>query len=227
MAPVLLFLGFVSVILVLRYVLMRLIRPSTVRDLRGPPSPSFWIGRSRISRYQSQIGDVEFKWMRDYGSVWRTTGPLWLVQKWREELIGNGTISSGATINVALWLSWAFLDTIAAAGFNYDVDAVDDVSTELHQQYASLFIDSTLYPCKLDTVFKLFWRYIPVDILHLVRFLPSREYIRFHNYTQFMRKFAMEMIRKNESVGSKDILNVLQQANASADNKTKLSVVEV
>ncbi|TFY82541.1 hypothetical protein EWM64_g1476 [Hericium alpestre] len=305
MASLSLIAGIAAVVLVLRYVFIRLFRPSTVKDLRGPPSPSFWIGNEQDIRYQDQVGDVEFKWMHDYGNAWRIAGNLgedvlmitdpkaiqyilhtsgykypkpeenrgfvrlivgqgiiWaegethrrqrkimnpafspaqlrsflplfqhhtqrLIQKWREELVGKGAVFSGATINIAPWLSRATLDIIAAAGFNYDVGALDNASSELHQQYANLFIDSTLYPSMFDTIFKSFWKYIPSDILHFVRFLPSREYTRFRNYTQFMRKFAPEIIRKNESAGSKDIITVLQQANASEDAKTRLSDVEV
>jgi hypothetical protein len=58
--------------------------------LRGPQSSSFWLGifasiRRQVDiyissgnevdiQYQNEIGDCEFKWMREYGSAWRRAG---------------------------------------------------------------------------------------------------------------------------------------------------------
>ncbi|TFY65365.1 hypothetical protein EVG20_g5624 [Dentipellis fragilis] len=44
-------------------------------------------------------------------------------------------------------------------------------------------IDASLYPSKLDVVFKSFWKYIGPEILRLVRFLPAKTYLRFRKYT--------------------------------------------
>ncbi|KAH9066245.1 cytochrome P450 [Lactarius vividus] len=48
----------------------------SLRDLRGPGSSSFWLGNEADIRYQNEVGDCEFKWMREYGSAWRRTGCL-------------------------------------------------------------------------------------------------------------------------------------------------------
>ncbi|KAF8266042.1 cytochrome P450 [Lactarius quietus] len=42
--------------------------------LRGPEPSSFWLGNEADIRYQNEVGDCEFKWMREYGSVWRRAG---------------------------------------------------------------------------------------------------------------------------------------------------------
>ncbi|KAF8260788.1 cytochrome P450 [Lactarius quietus] len=43
-------------------------------QLRGPEPSSFWLGNEADIRYQNEVGDCEFKWMREYGSAWRRTG---------------------------------------------------------------------------------------------------------------------------------------------------------
>ncbi|KAH8998334.1 cytochrome P450 [Lactarius hatsudake] len=42
-------------------------RSGSLRDLRGPASSSFWLGNEADIRYQNEVGDYEFKWMREYG----------------------------------------------------------------------------------------------------------------------------------------------------------------
>jgi hypothetical protein len=69
-------------------------RSSFLKKLRGPKSTSFLLGEylalspspficlRRITgseedfRYQNEVGDREFTWMRKYGSAWRRSGPL-------------------------------------------------------------------------------------------------------------------------------------------------------
>ena len=68
-------------------------RSRYLTDLRGPEPSSFWLGTvyhfyalvdirpiRRFSgneadiRYQNEVGDCEFKWMREYGSAWCRAG---------------------------------------------------------------------------------------------------------------------------------------------------------
>lgn len=63
------------------------------KDIQGPPSTSFWIGaKNRLKslihrrfnsapignekdiRYQNEVGDQEFQWLRQYGTAWRVAG---------------------------------------------------------------------------------------------------------------------------------------------------------
>ena len=64
----------------------------SLRQLRGPEPYSFWLGTfhqfngdvgliTRLFsgneadlRYQNEVGDFEFKWMREFGSAWRRAG---------------------------------------------------------------------------------------------------------------------------------------------------------
>jgi len=51
-------------------------RGGSLRQLRGPEPSSFWLGNEADIRYQNEVGDCEFKWMREYGSAWRRAGCL-------------------------------------------------------------------------------------------------------------------------------------------------------
>ncbi|TFY83783.1 hypothetical protein EWM64_g229 [Hericium alpestre] len=279
--------GLVALAVVLSYAVLKAVRGrSTLKDIRGPESKSFWLGNEQDIRYQNEVGDHEFKWMREYGSVWRTTGCLgedilmvadpkalqyilhtsgykWpkstvateeirfnpssylapqlesflslfqnhsmkLVQNWKDEIAGSSSPSEGTLINVATWLTRTTLDIIGLAGFSYEFNALENGDSELAKMYHNLFLDSSLYPNKIDYVFRSFWHYIPEPLLHLVRFLPIRQYARSHEYINFMRTFAPRIIRQNESLGDgKDILSVLARANAAGDPKARLSDVEV
>ncbi|KAI0263459.1 cytochrome P450 [Gloeopeniophorella convolvens] len=51
-------------------------RSSFLRKLQGPESSSFWLGNEADLRYQSEVGDNELEWMRQYGTAWRRSGCL-------------------------------------------------------------------------------------------------------------------------------------------------------
>ncbi|KAF7436931.1 hypothetical protein PC9H_003765 [Pleurotus ostreatus] len=45
-----------------------------VRKLRGPPSPSWLLGNEVEIRNQSEVGDLDFPWVREYGATFNTRG---------------------------------------------------------------------------------------------------------------------------------------------------------
>lgn len=83
----------VAVTAYVTYVYLRR-RSSFLRKLQGPESTSFFLGEyldlspsvlihlcrttgnESDIRYQNEVGDKEFEWMRKYGSAWRRSGPL-------------------------------------------------------------------------------------------------------------------------------------------------------
>ncbi|PBK89327.1 cytochrome P450 [Armillaria gallica] len=48
-------------------------RPS-VKHIKGPPSLSFWLGHERVLHNQDNAGDLETKWRREYGTLFRIGG---------------------------------------------------------------------------------------------------------------------------------------------------------
>ncbi|KAI0263467.1 cytochrome P450 [Gloeopeniophorella convolvens] len=51
-------------------------RNALLQKLQGPESKSFWFGNDHEMRYQKEVGDCEFEWMRRYGGAWRRSAPL-------------------------------------------------------------------------------------------------------------------------------------------------------
>ncbi|KAI0730494.1 cytochrome P450 [Earliella scabrosa] len=49
-------------------------RRSSLSKLRGPPSPSKVLGNEYELFHQKETGSLDFRWMREYGSTWRTRG---------------------------------------------------------------------------------------------------------------------------------------------------------
>ncbi|KAK0504462.1 cytochrome P450 [Armillaria luteobubalina] len=47
---------------------------STVRRIRGPPSPSFLLGHEYLLRNRQHVGHLETEWRQQYGAVYRTKG---------------------------------------------------------------------------------------------------------------------------------------------------------
>ncbi|KAK0442282.1 PAH-inducible cytochrome P450 monooxygenase PC-PAH 4 [Desarmillaria tabescens] len=48
----------------------------SVKHVKGPPSAYFWLGHEYILRSQDKFGDLETKWCREYGTIYRIKGSL-------------------------------------------------------------------------------------------------------------------------------------------------------
>ncbi|TFK96159.1 cytochrome P450 [Pterulicium gracile] len=51
--------------------LKKFLRPITLSDIRGPPSPSFVLGHEYEFRNQDEAGDFNLKFLEEYGTVWK------------------------------------------------------------------------------------------------------------------------------------------------------------
>lgn len=78
-------------------------------------------------------------------------------------------------------------------------------------------------------MFRTFFRYIPIPILLLIRYLPSREYTRFRAFNEFMRDYARNVILPGSEAkeNSKDMISVLVRANEAEDPRQRLEEFEV
>nr|BAL05188.1 cytochrome P450 [Phanerodontia chrysosporium] len=56
--------------------LRRLLTHNSIRHLRGPPSAFTLFGNVTDTLYQASVGDVEFRWLKEYGGAWRLRGLL-------------------------------------------------------------------------------------------------------------------------------------------------------
>ncbi|KAK0245112.1 cytochrome P450 [Armillaria nabsnona] len=70
------FLVVIALLLVTSSLFHRWLKRPSVRHVKGPPSPSFWLGHQRVLRDQENAGDLETKWRREYGTLYRIGGCL-------------------------------------------------------------------------------------------------------------------------------------------------------
>ncbi|PBK64157.1 cytochrome P450 [Armillaria solidipes] len=62
--------------LLLASLLHRWFKRPSVKHVKGPLSPSFWLGHERVLRDQGNAGDLETKWRKEYGTFYRISGCL-------------------------------------------------------------------------------------------------------------------------------------------------------
>ncbi|KAK0475178.1 cytochrome P450 [Armillaria novae-zelandiae] len=70
------FLVVIASFLIASSLLHRWFKRLSVKHVQGPPSPSFWLGHQRVLRDQENAGDLETKWRREYGNLYRIGGCL-------------------------------------------------------------------------------------------------------------------------------------------------------
>ncbi|KAK0506714.1 cytochrome P450 [Armillaria luteobubalina] len=70
------FLILIASLLLASSLLHRWFERLSTRHIKGPPSPSFWLGHQRVLRDQENAGDLETKWRREYGNLYRIGGCL-------------------------------------------------------------------------------------------------------------------------------------------------------
>ncbi|KAJ3011042.1 hypothetical protein NUW54_g2300 [Trametes sanguinea] len=137
-----------------------------------------------------------------------------LGQKWKDLLQTSPDASQ--RINVMPWMSRCTLDIIGEVGFDVQCGALDDALNPVLQAYKGMFTDT-----------------IPVPT-EFVKYIPTKEHIRFRRTLNIINNFARELIAqrtaaalagKNEN--KKDILSILVRANASEDPKSRLSDEEM
>ncbi|OSD02196.1 PAH-inducible cytochrome P450 monooxygenase PC-PAH 1 [Trametes coccinea BRFM310] len=155
-----------------------------------------------------------------------------LGQKWKEMLQASPDASQ--RINVLSWLARCTLDVIGEVGFDVQCGALDDALNPVMHAYKNMFADAIPFPSRLTLIFRHFWRYIPMPILKFVKYVPSKEHIRFRRTLNVINDFARELIaQKTEAVlagkneNKKDIMSILVKANASENPKARLSDEEM
>jgi len=66
------FVSFIFLLVVGLY--LRSFTHRSLKNLQGPPSPSWLLGHEVWVRYQDEVGDLEYKWTREYGTAFRVAG---------------------------------------------------------------------------------------------------------------------------------------------------------
>ncbi|OSD01175.1 PAH-inducible cytochrome P450 monooxygenase PC-PAH 1 [Trametes coccinea BRFM310] len=169
--------------------------------------------------------------LRSYLPLFRSSAQK-LGQKWKELL--QASPDGSQRINVVPWLARCTLDVIGEVGFDVQCGALDDALNRVMHAYKNMFTDTIPFPPRLTLMFRHFWRYIPMSILQFVKYIPTKEHIRFRHTLNVINDFARELIaQKTEAILSgkdenkKDIMSILVKANASENPKSRLSDEEM
>ncbi|KAL0956199.1 hypothetical protein HGRIS_002356 [Hohenbuehelia grisea] len=135
-----------------------------------------------------------------------------------------------SVLDVPHWLSRATLDAVGEAAFDYHFGALENQDNEFAKSYFGLMANTVGSPP--DSAIFL-QNSLPLKALQLLaKFSPSRNRAYARNAAKVANQVAEEMVEsKNEALllgkGSKDIMSLLVKANASENEKTKLTQEEL
>ncbi|OJA10246.1 hypothetical protein AZE42_07830, partial [Rhizopogon vesiculosus] len=223
-----------SLFALLAYRIWRNSPPHILKDIRGPPSPSFWLGIDKVF-YHAVVGDLDFRWIREYGPTWMVKGclgeeVLWTVDPRALQYIFH---TSGYKFCKGIVHDMNALvftgDSIVIQDFCFDhrFGVFDDngEDSELARAFNNLFVDLSLHPPSWNLIFKATWRYLPRSILTCLKYLPTKEYRRSSTFLQTAirtgKALASETAAGKKS--GKEIMSILVQSNLSEDTRFKLS----
>ncbi|KAJ7672106.1 cytochrome P450 [Mycena rosella] len=151
--------------------------------------------------------------------------------KWKD-IIG-ATAEQSAVLDVTAWASRATLDAIGEAAFDYRFGAMENEDNVVGTAYSNVFMDTFGSPSDTSLLALNLLQYVPRCIREfLVDHIPSGR-LRHIRYTaQVTTNVARELVASKSAAllqgkGSRDIMSLLVKANASENEKTKLSEDEL
>ncbi|EMD33938.1 hypothetical protein CERSUDRAFT_97863 [Gelatoporia subvermispora B] len=167
--------------------------------------------------------------LRQYVSVFQRTGAK-LAVKWQTEILQGGNTSR--EVAVSKWLPRATLDALGEAAFSYQFDTLDDEdSNELARAYLSLFSNALYSGNKADFLWRAIWKFIPDNIMDLVKYVPVGDARRFAENWDMMKNATERLIDQKMRDGSngkhKDLMDVMIETNASAVGSARVPKEEL
>ncbi|KAF8513598.1 cytochrome P450 [Hysterangium stoloniferum] len=158
-----------------------------------------------------------------------------MVLKLKEEIQEiQGNENTSTVLDIFSWLSRTALDSIGAAGFDYQFNAIDQKGeSELAKAYNNFFSDFLFDLPDSMIVFGAIMGIVPQWMRSFLSLLPNERMNRIRNYMSVARDVAKEIIDKQTDIysegkeGSKDIMSILVRANRAEDPNAKLSEEEI
>jgi alkylphenol/PAH-inducible cytochrome P450 monooxygenase len=107
-----------------------------------------------------------------------------------------------------------------SAAFQFDFGALNGSKNEVLNAFDNMFADSQLYPSTLMAIFRATFNWWPKWLLHLVEFVPSREFQRLRSTRNFISKVSTGLVdnatQEAKTVeiekGKKDVMSVLGES---------------
>lgn len=152
-----------------------------------------------------------------------------MADKWVELMQGQDTF----TIDVPAWTARATLDALGEAAFDYQFNALDDISGELIKVFNNLFAKTRLNPGNWEIFVSQMVALMPDN---LVRFwnenVPDKKRAFLIRSREASERVARQLVEEKSAAllaenGGHDIMSLLVKANAGAGAKNGLSQDEM
>lgn len=135
-----------------------------------------------------------------------------------------------AVFNIATWLSRATMDSIGEAAFDYQFGALTNTKNEFMEAYMGLMSDTLGSPPRSAILMQTV---LPVWVLQLMSKYSNRRNLKHARHTAELANIVTRQLVESKAEaalqgkGSKDILSLLVQANASENAEMKLTDEEL
>ncbi|KAI0826239.1 cytochrome P450 [Irpex lacteus] len=284
----------------------------SIKHIRGPPS-SFLRGNIREFFFQTNVGDMDFRFTERYGLAWRMSAPLgqdvlvvadpkalqhifhksgYGYGKSIESLVTNNMLAGksilyapngssharhrkvmnpafsapqlrsflpifrksaaklcqllrdkveqeaefhGGLVAVNTWLARTTLDLIGETAFHFEFGALDNSQNEVSRVYENMFVKVRLHPSMFDILFRATWRFFPLKVLELIKYIPRRGLRALRATRKVVDNVAASLVEQaiedaktvEIEKGKKDVMSVLVRANLSENPSLQLSKEEM
>ncbi|TFK45416.1 cytochrome P450 [Heliocybe sulcata] len=151
-----------------------------------------------------------------------------LVSHWND-VISSSEDKASVVVNAPWWLSRATLDAIGEAAFDYKFGALDDVDTQLKRAYSNIILTLFGNPSTPRVFLEACSEYLPTGpLVWLFNTLPFRRFVRLREACRASVDTAASLVKEKgqallEGRGNKDVMSLLVKANASTNEKAKLT----
>ncbi|KZT01474.1 cytochrome P450 [Laetiporus sulphureus 93-53] len=151
--------------------------------------------------------------------------------KWKDVL--DDCPDHTAVVNIIKDIAPATLDAIGQAAFDYKLGCMDDTESELARGFRNLIADVLCRPSKMKVFCTSMARFIPMRLSEILYdHLPGKGLDKARENKQAAHNVAHQLLEmKSDALllgkGNRDIMSILVKANASENEKTRLTHEEM
>ncbi|EMD37104.1 hypothetical protein CERSUDRAFT_115023 [Gelatoporia subvermispora B] len=156
-----------------------------------------------------------------------------MCQHWKD-CTSHGSNGTSAVIDVADWISKAALDALGEAAFHYEFNCLENQDNKLAKTFSSLLVHTFAHSTKRRIFVQRAISFIPVSWLPIMERLPLTIMQRLREAAEEGDRVVRELVKKRVDAmdagmpqSKRDLMDILVQANLSADPVSRLSDEEL
>ncbi|KAI0644559.1 cytochrome P450 [Trametes meyenii] len=212
-------------------------RRRSIQHIRGPPSTSLLLGHDYDLSRQNDVGDLEFKWMQEYGPTWRTRGALLayglmtadpkalqhVFQKAASHFIKKPShnhmswlgLGPGILWSQALQLHSTMIPGLSKTRRMAPLPTPFTQSLSLQTPFSEHSKDIDFMLPKTIMLYRAIWDYLPHGILKLSRYTPAEPFVRLRHLSNFFTQYSQRIVSEkrpalsSQDAKTKDIMSIL------------------